>query len=238
MVRVITIASIKGGVGKTTIAENLGIVLGRLRRRVLIVDSDLATSGLTTLLGLDGKEPNLHGLLAGRGDASKAAYDVYGIKVLPSGPSIGGFVRADPTKLANLIDDLKQSYDYIIIDTPPGLSKYSLAPLKLADDVIIVATQDPSSVEAAARLEEVAQALTLKLYGVVVNRLRKPSFFRKLKLLTPAQIQSRLKAKIIATIPEDAAVAEAATLRRPIVIHKPKGDVAKAIRSLATKLGA
>ncbi len=238
MARVITIASIKGGVGKTTIAENLGIVLGRLKRRVLVVDADLATSGLTTLIGLEGKEPNLHGILAGRGDASKATYDAYGIKILPSGPSIGGFVRADPTKLANLIDDLKQSYDYIIIDTPPGLSKYSLAPLKLADDVVIVATQDPSAVEAAARLEEVAQALGLKLYGVVVNRVRKASFFRKLKLLTAAQVQSRLKTKIIAAVPEDAAVAEAATLRRPYVIYKPKSEVAKAIHTLATKLGA
>lgn len=238
MVRVITIASIKGGVGKTTVAQNLGIVLGRLKRRVLIVDSDLATSGLTTLLGLDGKEPNLHDILAGKGDPTKAAYDAYGIKVLPSGPSIGGFVRADPTKLANLIDNLKQSYDYIIIDTPPGLSKYSLAPLKLANEIIIIATQDPSAVEAARRLEEVIQALGLKIYGVVVNRVRKPSFFRKLRLLTNAQIQSRLNAKIIAAIPEDAAVAEAATLRRPIVFHKPKSEVSKALRLLASKLGA
>ncbi|MDI6884401.1 MAG: AAA family ATPase [Hadesarchaea archaeon] len=238
MVRVITIASIKGGVGKTTIAENLGIVLGRLRRRVLIVDSDLATSGLTTLIGLTDREPNLHDLLAGRGDVNKAVCDAYGIQVLPSGPSIGGFVRADPTKLAGLIDNLKRNYDYVIIDTPPGLSKYSLAPLKLADDILLVATQDPSAVEAAARLEEVAQALALKIHGVVVNRVRKSSFFRRLRLLTKSQIQSRLKAKIISGIPEDASVAEAATLRRPIVLYKPKSDVSKAIRLLATKLGA
>ncbi len=238
MVRVITIASIKGGVGKTTIAENLGIALGRLKRRVLVVDADLATSGLTTLIGLVDKTPNLHDLLAGRGDTGKAVCDAYGVQVLPSGPSISGFTRADPTKLSSVIDNIKQNYDYVIIDTPPGLSKYSLAPLKLADDIILVVTQDPSAVEAAARLEEVAQALTLKLHSVVVNRLRTPSFLHKLKLLTAAQIQSRLKTKIIATVPDDAAVAEAATLRRPIVLYKPKSKVSQALRSLATKLGA
>jgi len=185
----LTVASVKGGVGKTTIAENLSIVLGRLRRRVLVVDADIATSGLSTLMGLSDREPNIHDLLSGRGDPGRAVYDAYGIKVLPAGRSLGGFVRADPVRLSRVIDDLKQNFDFVIIDTPPGITKYSLAPLKISDTILSVTTQDPAAVEAAAKLEEVAQAMGFKLAGVVVNRVRKPSFLKKLKLYSRAQIR-------------------------------------------------
>lgn len=238
MVRVIAITSIKGGVGKTTIAGNLAITLGRFGRRVLLVDADLATSGLTTIFGLTDRDPNLHTLLSGKGNITKATHDAYGVHVLPSGPSLGGFVRADPMKLGRVVDQLSRDYDYVIIDTPPGLSKYSLAPMKLAGELLIVTTQDPSSVEAAVKLEEAAETLGLKISGVVVNRVGKSSFFHKLRLLSRAQIQGRLKTRILAGIPDDSAIREAATLQRPIVLWKPKGKASKAIRALAGRLGA
>jgi septum site-determining protein MinD len=236
MAVILTVASIKGGVGKTTIAENLGITLGRMGRRVLIVDADITTSGMSTLLGLADREPNLHDLLGGRGDPPKAIYDAYGIKVLPSGHTLGGFVRADQARLSRVIDGFRQNFDVVIIDTPPGLTKYNLVPLKLADSVLSVTTQDPAAVESAAKLDEVAQTMGLKIAGVVVNRVRKSSFMHKLKLLNKAQVQARLKSKIIAAIPEDVSVMEAATVRRPAVFYKPKSEVAKSIRALAVKL--
>jgi MinD-like ATPase involved in chromosome partitioning or flagellar assembly len=101
-----------------------------------------------------------------------------------------------------------------------------------------ITTQDPAAVEAAVKLEEIAQSMNFKLVGVVVNRVRKPSLFKKPKLYTRGQIQSRLRTPIILGIPEDFAVTEAATLRRPMVFHRPKSAVAKSIRELAHKLGA
>lgn len=233
----IALASLKGGVGKTTIGENLGIILGRTGRRVLLVDGDLATASLTVLIGLIDREPNLHDLLAGRGLVENSVYDAYGIKVIPSGGSLRGFLKADINKLPRIIDWGKQNFDVVIVDTPPGLTKYSLAPLRASDSVLIVSTQDPSAVEAAAKLEEVLQTLEIKISGVVVNKVRRSSFFKKLKLLDKAQIQARLKSKILVGIPEDISVVEAATLRRPAVLYKPKSKVSEAIRSLAGRLG-
>jgi len=238
MGRVVAIASVKGGVGKTTIAENLGVMLGRLGRKVLIVDADIAMAGLSTLMGLADREPNLHDILSGRGDPNKSIYDSFGTKVLPSGSSVSGYIRANPTKLSEIILNLKPSFDYIIIDTPPGLSKYSLTPLKLADDIISVTTQDPTSVDGAAKLEEVASSMGLKVFGVVVNRVRKSGFLKKVNLLGRAQIQAKLKSSVILGIPEDLAVMEAATANRPLMYYKPKSVVVASIRTLAEKLGA
>ena len=237
MAIVLSLASVKGGVGKTTIAENLAIALGRMGRRVLLIDADIATSALSALLGLTERNPNLHDLLAGRGDPNRAIYDAYGIQVLPSGGTLGGFVRADPVRLARVIDVYKNNYDFLIIDTPPGITKYSLAPLKISDSILSVTTQDPSAIEAAVKLEEACAAMQLKLTGVVVNRVRKPSFFKKLKLYSRAQNQSRLRTPILLGIPEDLMVMEAATMRRPMLFYKPKSAVSKAIWELARKIG-
>ncbi|MEM2192695.1 MAG: AAA family ATPase [Candidatus Hadarchaeales archaeon] len=227
----IALTSLKGGVGKTTIAENLGIVLGRMGRRILVVDCDIATAGLSNIIGLIDREPNLHDLLAGRGNVENAVYDAYGIKILPSGTSLRGFLKADMTKLGRIIDWAKQNFDVVIIDTPPGLTKYSLAPMKTSDFILIVSTQDPAAVESAAKVEEIAQTM-----GMKINRVRKSSFFKKLHLLNRAQIQARLKSKILVGIPEDISVMEAATMRRPAVLFKPKSKVSESIRLLASKL--
>lgn len=237
MVTVIALASLKGGVGKTTISENLAIVLATAGRRVLLVDADIATAGLSTILGMADRQPNLHDLLSGKGDPSKALYDAYGLKVLPSGGSVGGFVRSDPVKLGKVIAGYKESFDVVVIDTPPGLSKYNLAPLKIADMVVSVTTQDPSAVEAASKLEEISQCMGFKIVGVAVNRVRKSGKFKKFKLLNSAQIQARLRSKLLVGIPEDVSVAEAATFRRPAIVYKPKGEVTKSIRALVTRLG-
>lgn len=234
---VLSLASIKGGVGKTTIAENLAIALGGLGRRVLLVDADIATSALSTLLGLSDRNPNLHDLLSGRGDPSRAVCDAFGIHVLPSGSGLSGFVQADPARLQRVVENFRNNYDYIVIDTPPGITKYSLAPLKLSDSVLSVTTQDPTAVEAAAKLEEACAAMQLRLTGVVVNRVRKPSLFKKLRLYSRAQIQSRLRTPVLLGIPEDPSVMEAATLMRPVISYKPKSAVAKAFWELARKMG-
>lgn len=242
MVTIYCVASIKGGVGKTTIAGNLGVAMARARRKVLVVDADLANSSMGTIFGFGERPVTLHDLLAGKGEVSKAIYDIYGVHVLPSGPTISGFLRADPTRLKSVISSVSREYDCVIVDTPPGISKHSLAPLKLCDEVLIVVTPDQSAIDAAAKLEAIADVSGVKVKGVIVNKVPKPSFLGKLfkgkKTTVRADIQRRVKSPIIGAIPEDRAVPDAARLRRPVVLLKPKSAASKAFYVLAGKLVA
>jgi septum site-determining protein MinD len=241
MSKVYMIASGKGGVGKTTIATNLAVSLNRMRKKTVLVDADMAMGGIATILGLDETPVTLHELLAGKGSLENAIYSTQGVDVLPSGPTVAGFLTADPKKLEGVIDKLTKTYDCVIIDGPPSLSKYSLAPLKSADEILLVVTPDLPAVQATAKLLSVIVAVKANVRGVVVNRFKKPSFFAKLAgakkfMMRDEDIERRLSAKILGIIPEDLTVIESISVKKPVVVYRPKSPASKAINALAKKL--
>jgi len=238
--KVYAITSGKGGVGKTTIAANLGVSLSRMHKKTVVVDADLAMGGIATILGL-GKTPvTLHELLSGKSSIEKAIYLTQGVNVLPSGPTVSGFLKADPNKLKGVVKKLTKTYDYVIIDSPPGLNKYSLIPLRIADEVLLVVTPDLPAVQATAKLQTVIKAIKANVRGVIVNRSRKPSFFARLtgakEFMSDEDIERRLKADILGVIPEDPAVIESMNVKKSVVVHKPKSPASKAISALAKDL--
>jgi septum site-determining protein MinD len=232
--KVYTITSGKGGVGKTTIAANLGVSLGTFKKTI-VVDADLAMDGIATVFGLGETPVTLHELLAGEASIERAVYSTHGVDVLPSGPTITGFLKADTNKLEGVIKKLTKTYDYVIIDSPPGLNKYSLTPLKIADEVLLVVTPDLLAVQAAAKMRSVVKTINANMRGAIVNRFRKPSFFAK-EFMRDEDIKRRLKADILGIIPEDPAVIESINLKKPVVVYKPKSPASKAINSLAEGL--
>ena len=239
MSKVYTIASGKGGVGKTTIAANLGVSLSKVGKKTIVVDADLAMGGVATILGLGETPVTLHEVLSGKGHIDKAIYLTQGVSVVPSGPTVSGFLSSDPKKLKDVIGKLTDTYDYVIIDSPPGLSRYSLEPLKVADEVLLVVTPDLPAIHTTIRLQTVLRALDAKVGGVIINRFKKPSFFSRFggsKFLKSEDIERRLKVEILGTIPEDSAVIESANGEKSIVTRKPKSPASKAFQELAKKL--
>jgi septum site-determining protein MinD len=238
MSKVYTITSGKGGVGKTTATANLGVCLGQMGKKTLVIDADLAMGGIGMTLGLSETYVTLHEVLGGKVNAEKAIYSSHGIDVMPSGQSIGGFLAADPNRLQRVVEELVKGYDYILIDAPPGLNKYSLAPLQAADEILLITTPDPPAVEAAAKLCTVAEVMEAKVGGAIVNRVRRPSFLDRLLggKSKNVDVGSRLKVQILGSIDEDPAVVEATSLRKPVVVYKPRSPASKALRGIAAKL--
>jgi|YelNatPaOPRAMG01_1025707.scaffolds.fasta_scaffold19960_3 septum site-determining protein MinD len=240
MAKVVAIASGKGGVGKTTLTLNLGVSLGQLGKRVLVVDGDLAMGNAATLLGLYHPPVTLHEVLSGEKRVGEALYRANGISFLPSGPTLEGFLKAAPRKLEALVKELSPKYEFILLDTPPGVSRYSLSPLAAAQEILILLTPDPLALESALKVQTVAEALEVKVGGAVVNRVPRPSFLglRRPRVLELKEIERKLGVGILASIPEDPAVTECAVMRKLLVLRKPKSPAARAVRALAARLAA
>ena len=137
MIRAYTIASGKGGTGKTTVTVNLGTALAQLGKETIIMDADIGMANLGLILGLEDVPVTLHEVLAGKASITEAIYEgPHGVKVVPSGLSLQGFQQANPEKMRDVMRDLVSRCDFLLIDAPAGISRDGVIPLAIADEVI------------------------------------------------------------------------------------------------------
>ena len=146
MARVISVVNQKGGVGKTTTAVNLAVYLAALGKFVLLVDLD-PQANATSGIGIAHQEldSGLYEVMSGNAEARSViqAHDLDGLKVLPATNSLAGasveLVNMDRRefRLFDVIDPVRQDYDYIIIDCPPSLGLLTINGLVAADEILI-----------------------------------------------------------------------------------------------------
>jgi len=147
MVKVYTIASGKGGTGKTTVSVNLGTMLAELGKETYLMDADIGMANVGLVLGLQDAPVTLHEVLAGKGNISDAIYDgPGGLKVIPSGISLQGFQQADPDRIRDVLTEIVKRCEFLLIDAPAGISKDGVVPLAVADEVILVVNPELSSI--------------------------------------------------------------------------------------------
>ena len=107
MVRVFTIASGKGGTGKTTVTVNLGTSLAQFGKNTIIMDADIGMANMGLALGLEDVPITLHEVLAGKANVHEAIYDgPADVNVVPSGISLQGFQQANPERLKDVLKEL------------------------------------------------------------------------------------------------------------------------------------
>jgi septum site-determining protein MinD len=230
--KAITIASGKGGTGKTVLAANIGTAIAVSGRKVVIVDADLAMADLGLYLGLEKSQITLHEVLAGEATVDQALYEgPAGCKIMPSGLSLSGFSRANPQRLRNVVDELKRKFEFVLIDCGPGLSKESTMPLAVADEVIIVVNPDLASLADALRIKMMCDAVGTRIRGVVINR----SGMSKAEL-APREVGSMLDLNILSDIPEDDEIRKSANLKVPLVMTKKDSPAAAAQTRLAKQI--
>src|ERR1700733_1895452 len=152
---VVVVAQQKGGVGKTTTAANVGVLLARRGGRVLLVDCD-PQSALTRQLGVEDRADrvSLVDVLAGRAVASDAIVgDVHGVDVIPGARELAGVEMSlvgEPGRelfLRDALDRVLGGYEHVVIDTPPNLGLLTVNALACSERVIApVSAEDEASI--------------------------------------------------------------------------------------------
>lgn len=232
MVRVYTIASGKGGTGKTTTTLNLGTALAMLGKKTIVLDADIGMANLGLLLGLERSKITLHEVLSGSAKINEAVYDgPAGLKVVPSGLSLKGFQQSKPDILKEVMATLVDGMDYVLIDAPAGISKDGVIPLAVADKVILVVNPELASMADALKTKALTEMLGRSIEGAILNRaeLEKTELNRN-------KVSELLGVKILEIIPEDSNVRRAAAFKEPVVIRTPTSPASVAFRKLAAQI--
>jgi septum site-determining protein MinD len=232
MTKVYTIASGKGGTGKTMTTVNLGTALALLGNRTIILDADIGMANLGLVLGLERSKITLHEVLAGKADISQAIYELpTGLKVVPSGISLQGFQNADPDRLQFVMSKLVADADFIIIDAPAGISKDGVIPLAIADEVLLVVNPELSSMADAVKTKVLTEMVGGTVGGIVLNRASSER-----TELTSQKIGDIMGVKVIEVIPDDAHVRRAAAFKTPVVVKYPDSPASIAFKKMAAKI--
>ncbi len=233
MARIITVASGKGGVGKTVLAANIGITLSLYGKDVTILDADIAMANLELILGMEGMPITLQHVLSGEASVEEAIYTgPGGVKIVPAGISLEGLRKVNPDLLENVLLSILERTDILILDAPAGLEKSAIIALASANELLLVVNPEIPSITDGLKTKMVAERLGTKLLGIVVNRVTSSGIDMAKK-----EIEAILEGRVIAVIPEDPEVRKSAAFGQPVVLRSPNSPAARAIKQLAAKIG-
>lgn len=229
MARTITVASGKGGTGKTTITANLGIALTQLGYDVTIVDADITMANLELILGMEGLPVTLQNVLAGEAKIEEAVYvGPGGVKVIPAGVSLEGLRKANPERLEEVLTRIIGSTDILILDAPAGLERSAVIAIAASQELLLIVNPEIASITDGLKTKIVAERLGTKTLGAVINRLTGWGID-----MAKSEIEAILETKVIGIIPEDPEVRKSAAFGKPVLLSAPNSPASIAIRDLA-----
>ncbi len=230
--RIIGILSGKGGVGKTTVVVNLGIVLSlNYKKNVVVVDCNVTSSHLALYLGVYYYPVTINEVLRGRLKMDGAIQDIQGLKVIPASLTLESLKGIDISKLKKAVKDLRGKVEFVILDAAPGLGRETLAVANASDEIILVTTPHVPPVTDCLRIKKWCVEREIPIRGIVVNMVTKAHYE-----LSEEEIESMLDLPVLCSIPFDRSVLKALGLKLPIVVLNPYSKVSQAFIKLACEI--
>ena len=244
MSKVISLSNHKGGVGKTTSTINIGAGLNRLKKKVLLIDLD-PQANLSQSLGIIEPGKTIYGALKGEYklepmeiipglDLIPSTLDLSGAEIELSGEAGREYI------LKELIDPLRGSYDYILIDSPPSLGLLTINAFTASDEVYIPLQAQYLALQGLTKLMEVIAKIksrlnkNLKVGGVFVTQYDSRKVLNRNVVET---IKSHYKDQVFKTaIRDNIALAEAPTQGLDIFRYNPKSYGAEDYLSLCKEI--
>ena len=246
--RITAVTSGKGGVGKTFVTANLAAALARRGERVLVLDADLGLANLDVVLNLYSRL-TLHDVFTGRTPLDDAILPAPGgFSVLLAGSGLVEYSRMTPEvrdKLLEVIARVRPRYDHVLLDTGAGISDVVLFTVSLADEVLIVATPEPTSLaDAYATVKVLASTQSARPMRLLVNQTQKSGEGRAVRSqlqqvvdrFVNANLPQPVKLDHIGDVPQDTAVRETVQRRQLLLETLPGSAAAQALVAAAARL--
>ncbi|WP_370538224.1 MinD/ParA family protein [Ideonella sp.] len=246
--RITAVTSGKGGVGKTFVSANLAAALVRRGEKVLVLDADLGLANLDVVLNLFPKI-TLHDVFTGKHKLEEAVMAAPGgFHVLLAGSGMVEYSRLTPEvrdQLVEVIQQMRPRFDRILLDTGAGISDVVLYTVSLADEVLVVATPEPTSLtDAYATIKVLATTQGRRDLKLLVNQVTQTGEGRTIRgqlqqvvdrYVTPS-LEAPLKLEFVGEIPVDAAVRDAVRRRQLMLECFPGSAASQAILAVATRM--
>ncbi len=244
--RVITVTSGKGGVGKSSISVNLAIQMGKLGKRVIILDADFGLANVEVMLGIRPKYNLADLLFKGKGIKDIITEGPKGIGFISGGSGIQELNHISRNQIIDLthkLDEIDSIADVIIIDTGAGINDMVLEFVVASSEILLVTTPEPTSITDAYALlktlnrkpEFSATNSTIKLIANRVESIAEgKELFNKLNVVVNRFLN--IKIEYLGSIPQDTNVPKAIIQQKPYSILYPNSQSTKAICNLANIL--
>ena len=219
MGEVIVITSGKGGVGKTTSTANIGTGLAKLNKKVVLIDTDIGLRNLDVVMGLENRIVyNLVDVIEGNCKLKQALirdkrYE--NLFLLPAAQTKDK-TSVTPEEMKKLTDELKNEYDYIILDCPAGIEQGFKNAIAGADRALVVTTPEVSAVRDADRIIGLLEANEISKTNLIVNRLR-PDMVKRGDMMSSDDVIDILAVELIGQVPDDECIVVATNNGEPLV---------------------
>jgi len=205
---VIVITSGKGGVGKTTSSANIGASLALAGKKVVLVDADIGLRNLDVVLGLENRIVyDLFDVVEGTCRVKQALIKdkrYPNLFLLPA-PQTKDKDAINPEQMKKLCEELKQEFDYTIIDCPAGIEQGFKNAVAGADRAIVVTMPEVSAVRDADRIIGLIEAAQIKDIKLVLNRLR-PEMVKRGDMLALDDVTDILAIDVLGVVPDDESI--------------------------------
>ena len=226
------IVSGKGGVGKTTFAVNLAIALSRFGKKVLIIDCNISTPHVAYYLGAESYSINLSNIFKGEVDVKFAPLSHHGVMFIPASEDLKD-MDIDFEKLNTYVSklDKKNTFDFIFLDSAPGLGNEAVSVLKTAEEILFVTTPAVPNITDMVRCAEFLNNLEHKEMRIVFNKVRKTDSEMKMQ-----DAKDFFRVPILGAIPFSEDVMDSTSLGMPMFQYKPNSIICEHFMKIAANL--
>ncbi len=241
-VRVIAIASGKGGVGKTNLSVNLGVAMAKIGRQVALLDADMGLANVDVLLGIR-PQFNLSHVLTGE----KSLADIMlegpaGMRVIPASSGIqkmSDLSNVEQGAIIHAFSEMDDNLDVLIIDTAAGISPSVVNFARASQELIIVVCDEPTSLtDAYAFIKLLNRDYGVNHFHVLCNMVKSmqqgQALFNKLTKVTDSYLDVTLQ--FSGAIPYDEDLRKSVQKQNAVIEAYPNSKVSKAITDVARRI--